>query len=121
MESKSIKVPVDNFVFQTSKKVLDEREVYVYLIKLHCLLEGIYIPNAELTLLSYYAAYGINPETEHKFREECKRNKQNMANTRYNLSKLGLITREENFNIWKIPSFLQYKLKGASFVININK
>lgn len=117
---RTIDVSEKNVIFQRTIKSDDKLRLYKYLIQIHCMLKNIYLPESETSLLSYYAAYGINRKTETKFKEDTQRNSQILANLRYKLwDKYKLIIKHEGFNSWELPQFLKYNLEnGVTFVLN---
>ena len=113
----NLEIP-NGLIFKNTVKVEDTLHLYSYFIKIHCMLKGIYLPNGELTLLSYYACYGISAETDEMFKNDSKRNKQMVSNIRYKLKTLGLIRRHEGYNMWELPEFLKSVLSNsATFVL----
>ena len=121
-EKRLVAIPAASLVFNRTKNVPDKLKLYTYLIQIHCMLQGVYLPNGELTLLAYYATFGVSSATETKFREDCQRTKQVLANTKYKLSKFGLLTKHENSNAWELPNFLKYNLeKNITFILNFER
>lgn len=118
----TIKIPDGSVVIHQKLNLSDKLKMYKLFIQVHCLLHNMYIPVSELGLLTYYASYGVTEEAEDLFQKEYKKNNQMLANTRYKLSKLGLIFRQQGYNDWYLPSFLTEPLPvNVSLVLNISR
>lgn len=88
-------------------------DLYDYLIRIYCAVHKIYLPNSERILLTYYAAYGVNKDTEEMYMDEYHRSRQMVSNLKFSLKTFGVLHKEEDMSVWKLPPFLKQRIEDV--------
>lgn len=118
-DSLTLTIPRGEYVRR--KEDVDALKLYDSFIHIVCVMENIYLPSAERSLLSYYAVDGsVNPETEKKFMNDTNRNKQSVSNLKYMLTKHGFLTKKEDSNSHELPNFLKQRRDALTIIIELN-
>jgi len=100
--------------------VTDELALYDVYIRIYCAIEKKYLPDAERSLLTYYAKYGVTVDTDKLYADDFKRDKQMVSNLKYSLKLKGFLDKDEDAPSWKLPSFLKQRYKELTIVLPIS-